>query len=47
VYADRKVSLPITEAAAAEVLSLPIFPELSSANARAIAGRVVKALADG
>jgi dTDP-4-amino-4,6-dideoxygalactose transaminase len=40
VYADRKVSLPITEAAASEVLSLPIYPELSSADAREIARRV-------
>ena len=42
VYADRKVSLPITETAAREVLSLPIFPELSSENAREIA-RLVRA----
>ncbi len=44
VYADRKVSLPITEAAASEVLSLPIYPELSSADAREIAQRVRAAL---
>jgi len=44
VYAERKVSLPITEAAAREVLSLPIFPELSSADAREIARRVRAAL---
>ncbi len=44
VYADRKVSLPITETAASEVLSLPIFPELSSADAREIARRVREAL---
>jgi len=42
VYADRGVSLPVTEKAASEVLSLPIFPELSSANAREIA-RLVRA----
>jgi len=47
VYADRKVSLPITEAAAQEVLSLPIFPELSTADAREIARLVRAALADG
>ena len=44
VYADRKVSLPLTEAAASEVLSLPIYPELSSADAREIARRVRAAL---
>ena len=44
MYADRKVALPITEAAASEVLSLPIFPELSSADAREIARRVRAAL---
>jgi dTDP-4-amino-4,6-dideoxygalactose transaminase len=44
VYADRKVSLPITETAASEVLSLPIYPELSSADAREIAQRVRAAL---
>ncbi len=44
VYAERKVSLPITEAAASEVLSLPIFPELSSADAKEIARRVRAAL---
>jgi dTDP-4-amino-4,6-dideoxygalactose transaminase len=44
VYGDRKVSLPITETAASEVLSLPIYPELSSADARGIAQRVRAAL---
>ncbi len=44
VYADRAVALPVTETAAAEVLSLPIFPELSSANAREIARSVRAAL---
>jgi len=44
VYADRKVSLPITERAAAEVLSLPIYPELSSSDAREIARRVRESL---
>ncbi len=44
VYAERKLSLPITEAAASEVLSLPIFPELSSETAREIARRVRAAL---
>lgn len=44
VYAERKVSLPITEVAASEVLSLPIFPELSSADAKEIARRVRAAL---
>jgi dTDP-4-amino-4,6-dideoxygalactose transaminase len=47
VYADRRVSLPITEAAAREVLSLPIFPELSTANVREIARLVRAALAGG
>lgn len=44
VYADRKISLPITERAAAEVLSLPIYPELSSSDAREIARRVRESL---
>lgn len=44
VYAERKVSLPITERAANEVLSLPIYPELSSADAKEIAQRVRAAL---
>jgi dTDP-4-amino-4,6-dideoxygalactose transaminase len=42
VYAERKTSLPITESAASEVLSLPIYPELSSAAALEIA-RLVRA----
>jgi dTDP-4-amino-4,6-dideoxygalactose transaminase len=42
VYADRKVALPVTEKAASDVLSLPIFPELSSAQAVEIA-RLVRA----
>ena len=44
VYADRKVSLTITERAAAEVLSLPIYTELSSSDAREIARRVRESL---
>ena len=44
VYAERKVSLPITEAAASDVLSLPIYPELSSETAREIARLVRTAL---
>jgi dTDP-4-amino-4,6-dideoxygalactose transaminase len=47
VYASRRVSLPVTDAAAREVLSLPIYPELASADARAIAALVQKAAAHG
>ena len=45
VYATLAVALPVTEAAASEVLSLPIYPELSSEQAREIARRVREALA--
>jgi dTDP-4-amino-4,6-dideoxygalactose transaminase len=37
MYAKGAPSLPETEAAAREVLSLPIYPELSDADAREIA----------
>jgi dTDP-4-amino-4,6-dideoxygalactose transaminase len=37
VYAGTKVELPVTEAAAAEVLSLPIYPELADGDAAEIA----------
>jgi len=42
-----RVTLPRTEAAAREVLSLPIYPELSSDDARAIAALVREALGHG
>jgi dTDP-4-amino-4,6-dideoxygalactose transaminase len=47
VYAAARASLPRTEAAAREVLSLPIYPELASADVRAIAELVKAALARG
>jgi dTDP-4-amino-4,6-dideoxygalactose transaminase len=37
VYASHNAELPVTDAAAAEVLSLPIYPELSDADATEIA----------
>jgi dTDP-4-amino-4,6-dideoxygalactose transaminase len=47
VYAAARAKLPATDAAAREVLSLPIYPELSSGDAREIAELVAKALAHG
>ena len=44
MYAKQGASLPETEAAAREVLSLPIYPELSSADAEGIARALVAAL---
>jgi dTDP-4-amino-4,6-dideoxygalactose transaminase len=45
VYAERKLALPVTETAASEVLSLPIYPELSSERTREIARLVRESLA--
>jgi dTDP-4-amino-4,6-dideoxygalactose transaminase len=44
MYAGKGASLPETEAAAREVLSLPIYPELSSEDAEGIARRLAAAL---
>ncbi|HTO55171.1 MAG TPA: DegT/DnrJ/EryC1/StrS family aminotransferase [Myxococcota bacterium] len=44
MYAQGAPQLPETEAAAREVLSLPIYPELSDADARAIAKLLTSAV---
>jgi dTDP-4-amino-4,6-dideoxygalactose transaminase len=36
----QRGSLPVTEAAAQEVLSLPIFPELTAAQQRAVVAAI-------
>lgn len=45
VYSDRGVSLPRTEEAAAEVLSLPIWPQIEPEAQRAVASTLRDALA--
>src|SRR5262249_17782173 len=44
MYAQGAPSLPETDSAAAEVLSLPIYPELQDADVREIARQVGTAL---
>ena len=44
MYAKEGRSLPETEAAAREVLSLPIYPELASEDAEQIANKLAAAL---
>lgn len=49
VYAEayRHVSLPVAEAAAGEVLSLPIWPEIEAATQERVAGALAAAVAAG
>jgi dTDP-4-amino-4,6-dideoxygalactose transaminase len=44
IYADRGISLPRTEQAASEVLSLPIWPQIEPATQRKVVSTLVEAL---
>lgn len=45
IYARRKISLPVTESIVDEIVSLPMYPELSSAAVDTITGKLKAAYA--